>query len=363
MLGFLIATIYVPDWTGYAIPTGWLLLSIVLPWLLRGQLLSVNAFYIYAAMAMAWTLVPVQGVYDLWKLAMLSGVFLLGHSRIDVRRLYVGMAYGIGVSVVVAVAQSFGWTGIPSRPVDEAGWPSAAGLFFSANHFGEAAAMISVVLIASGLYWHSLLTLPGVILSESRTALLVIGLLGVTWLWSRSRGMALAILLGAGIAGALVHKSPTTLSYRAEIWKSAIDGMTWFGRGPGSYMITSPLFSAFHTEGIPNREEDAHNDFLQMAYQYGVGAALLLPLVLCGVLGPLSPERYLFLAFCIIACLNFPLEIPVEAFLGLFAMGRLWRDRSLVWHRRLVRGRFVGGWLAVPQYRHGRSRRKAVSVE
>jgi hypothetical protein len=320
-LGFLLVTCYVPGWTGYGIPTGWIVLSVVLPLILRKEMLRWNPFLIYACISLAWAPVFVQGVYDLWTLAILSGAFYLGSSDIEPKRLYIGMAVGLSVSTGIAVFQALGWHQIlyqESLP---------AGLFVNPNVFGETAALISVGLLAHEIFWPLLWTVPSVLLSESRTAFAALALVAAAWSANRYISMLFAVL----IAGFVFLKPGDSVAYRWEIWRSAYAGLTWSGRGAGSYIVTSPAFSAFHTEIMPNREENAHNDFLELIYEYGLGTLFLLPVFMVALFGPAGPDRYLFAAFCIIACLNFPLAVPSEGFLGAFAMGRLWRDRALAW--------------------------------
>jgi hypothetical protein len=333
ILGFLLAVCYVPGWTGYAIPTGWLLLSGVLPFILRKDLVLWNPFLIYAVISLAWAPVFAQGVYELWTIAILCGAFCLGSCAAEPKRLYIGMAVGLSVSTVLALAQA--WTGSGILYTAPGAYSSPAGLFVNPNVFGETAALISVALMAHQVFWPLVWTVPSVLLSESRTGLAALLLVGAAWSASRYTALLMAVFIAAFV----FLKPMDTLGYRWEIWKSGYNGITWFGRGAGSYIITSPMFSPFHTEMMPNREENAHNDFLQLFYEYGLGALLLLPVVLVALFGAAGPERYLFAAFCIIACLNFPMAIPTEGFLGAFAMGRLWRDRGVVWRRRLFRQR------------------------
>jgi hypothetical protein len=320
-LGVLLVTCYVPGWTGYGIPTGWIVLSVVLPLILRKEMLRWNPFLLYIGVSLLWAPVFAQGIYDLWIIAILSCAFCLGSCDIEPRRLYLGMAIGLSVSTAIAVFQALGWHQIlyqESRP---------AGLFVNPNVFGETAALISVALLAHRIFWPLLWTVPSVLLSESRSGLTALLLIGAAW----SANRYISVLMAIFIAGFVFLKPADSIGYRLEIWQSAYNGLTWFGRGAGSYIVTSPVFSPFHTEVMPNREENAHNDVLQLVYEYGLGALLLLPVILVAMFGPAGPERYLFFAFLFIACFNFPLAIPTEGFLGAFAMGRLWRDRSLAW--------------------------------
>lgn len=360
LLGLALTVCYVPGVTGFALPTGWLLLSATLPWVLRGEMLRVftNPFLLWAGLGLGWTMVWQQGVYDLWKLTLIVAVFVMAqvHTTRMVPHLLCGMALGLCVSTVAAFAQSQGWTGLPTLPLNAVGLPSSAGLFFNPNVLGEISALVAIGVIAYGLWPLAIPALTNVILSESRTAILALGICGSIYLWRRfaQAGPILVLVIALSTTGWLFDKSAATLGYRFAIWSNTIAGLTPLGRGPGSFLTTYPVF-ATHTDSMASREEDAHNDLLQIAYQYGLpGLAILLPLVALGLAIPLDPERYLLIAFLTIAALDFPLEIPCEAFLGSFALGRLWSHRSLLRRSRLARRWPIRGWLAASQPPHDR---------
>lgn len=297
----------------------------------------------------------VQGVYDLWKLLLLSGAFVLGMGAIRCGALYFGITAGYTVSIAVGLFQLTGWD-LVERPFSD-----PAGLFFNPNIFGEIGALLTVALFASGFEWLSLVPLMGVMLSHSRTAVLALAVCGAVYIIQR-KAYHILILLAMVAIPLMFMKPLANVQSRLAIWSNTIDGLTLFGRGPGSFIITYPTFAS-RTDTMTSREEDAHNDFLQMAYQYGIGAALLIPMVLVGLFGPLGPERYLFIAFCIIACFNFPLQIPLEGFLGAFAMGRCWRDRHLVRWYGVVCRRLVPRWLGQPQSHDDPDGRRAIPVQ
>lgn len=359
LYGLLLTICYIPGVTGFALPTGWLLLSATLPWILRKNMTRcLNPFLLWAALGLLWTPVWQQGVYDLWKLAILSAVFVLATVRTDSIRLLQGMALGLSVSTVVAVAQMLGYVLVSSPYVPP------AGLFFNPNIYGEIACLLTIFFLTSESWAWAALSAPGVFLSQSRVALATLVCLSVLWAWRRWPMAAPIGILAAGLAFAPVvwNKPGEHFSYRLAIWANTIDGLTALGRGPGSFITTYPVFAS-RTDTATSREEDAHNDPLQLIYQYGLGCLFLLPLVTTALFGPLVPERYLFLAFLAIALFNFPLEIPAEAFLGTFALGRLWTLRPMVLHRGILRGRSLGRWMEAWEPGDGRNWRPPVPLE
>lgn len=337
-LGFGLLVCYIPNVFGWAIPTGWAYLSILLPWLVRPRLYP---FLAWAILGLLWTPVWQQGVLDVWKLAVLSTVFTLGLAGArDSRSLLLGLSLGMFVSTGVAVAQLWGWNGVyfaTTTPL------VPAGLFVNPDMMGETAVLISVWLLASGLWWPLIGTLPAVYLSHSRLALLALAVALLAWLWDRSRWLAVAIMFLLPIVATVQQKTLVdSIGPRLAVWADTVDGLTWLGRGPGSFLIQYPAF-ATHTDTMDTRPEDAHNDFLQLAFQYGLGTFLLVPILLVGLTAP-SSERFVLIAWCCIAFFSFPLAIPAEAFIGSFVLGRTWSMDGA--HRR-VWGLAYNLWAAV----------------
>lgn len=360
LYGFILAICYIPGVTGFALPTGWLVLSMTLPFILRREMIRcLNPFLLWTILGLAWTMIWQQGVYDLWKLTLLSGVFVLGQTRSDVTPLLCGMAAGLLVSTVVAIFQLMGYHPLPSIYIP----PS--GLFFNPNVYGEIACLLTLYFLASGAWVWVIVSIPGVFLSQSRTALFTLAALGGLWAWRRwPIAGPLAIFLTLLILLPSVTAKPGAgFPYRITIWQNTIDGLTFWGRGPGSFLTTYPAFAS-RTDSAASREEDAHNDFLQIAYQYGVpGIAILLPLVALALWGPLGPDRYLLLAFLAIAAFNFPLQIPIEAFLGALTLGRLCPRRSLAGAGGLLRRWALRGRMALSQPYPNRNRGLSIPME
>lgn len=359
LYGFILAVCYVPGVTGFALPTGWLVLSATLPFILRRDLIRcLNPLLLWATLGLAWTMIWQQGIYDVWKLAILSGVFVLGQDR-DSPMLMRGMAVGLSASTVVAIFQMMGYHPLPSI------YAPPSGLFFNPNIYGEIACLLTVWFLASGAWPWALACVPGVFLSQSRTALFTLAALAALWAWRRwPLAGPLAIFATLLVLLPSVASKPGAgFPYRLAIWQNTIAGFTPLGRGPGSYLSTSPAF-ATHTDSMASREEDAHNDFLQIAYQYGVpGIAILCAVVGLALYGPLGPDRYLLLAFLAIAMFNFPLEIPLESCLGIIALARCWRSRYLLRFGGLLRRWAFRGRLAIPQHNANATRGRSLPLQ
>lgn len=350
IFGFALATIFIPGWTGAAVPTGWVMLSIALPFIIWRNVevglehLIGMGFLAYAFLSLMWTPVLSQGIFDLWMVCTLGAAFMFGAIRLDSTRLYVGLAFGVGGSTALAIPQLyFDWTGIYQfyRP---------AGLFVNPGVYGETCALVLVALLASKLYWPALLVAPGIYFSNSRTALVACGAAAVVFAWDKATAMgadrsslwknpyvlsaAVVLTLGSALAvQSTLTREPnwwTSPAERLAIWQDTASGLTWMGRGAGSFIITYPAF-ATRTDTMASRPEHAHSDILELVYDYGLGTIPLFLLIALALRPFPVPERYIFIAFLTIAVLSFPTRLPVEGFLGAFAMGRLCGSRLLVW--------------------------------
>lgn len=355
--GFLLATCFIPAWTGAAIPTGWVLLSCTLPFLLwrRVELSYEHAigllFLAYAFLSLTWAPVYVQGVFDLWGLSILGAAFAFGWACSSANRLYVGLAVGVGLSTGFAIAQLYwDWTGLFQfyRP---------AGLFVNPGVYGEICALVLIALIASRCYWLTIAVAPGIYLSSSRTAVLacVAAALVAAWdhlpalganrsrLWKNSAVLSTALVLVLG--SALVVRSTlirepnwwTSPAERLVIWQDTFQGLTLMGRGAGSFLITYPAFAS-HADTMATRPEHAHSDILELIYDYGIGVTPLALLVVLALRGSMAPERYILIGFLTLCAISFPTRIPVLGFLGAFALGRLCSARALVRANSSARG-------------------------
>lgn len=321
LFGFILAVCFVPGWTGFSVLTGWIVLSLALPFLLwgRAKLGAAHwlglAFIAYAAASLFWTLIPAQGIGDLWMLALLGGCFVLGSVLNDPRSLWLGLSLGFGVSTAIAIAQWFGWDGVYRSQLP-------AGLFVSSGIYGEIGALLTVALISVRLYWPLVFTVPALALSGSRIALVAVAvaLMFMIWDWR------IILIVGAfGLAITIVtlaqRSSWDSASERKAIWADTAEGLTFFGHGAGSFMTLYPTF-AKRTDTMTARPEDPHNEFLRFAFEYGLGALpLLLILTLaCMVSGS---ERFILVAWLVIAFFDFPTRIPVQGLIGMVALGRL----------------------------------------
>lgn len=330
LVGFLVPTVFVPGWTGAGLPTAWPFLSIVLPFfLLRPIPMSEAhwwglAFLVYAFISLLWTPILVQGVEYVWHLCILGAAFALGSVTSCPRRLYIGLGLGITVSSLLAIPQWLGWDGIY---LFAGGIP--AGLFINANALGEAAAVVILLLLTERIWWLIPGVLPGIILTQARGAALALALALGAWAWGRSRLVAIAVVIALAAAGtyaSLRKESNYSFGQRLAIWTDTFSGLTTFGHGAGSFIPLYPHY-ADRQDTLRERPENAHNEFLETLFHFGIGACFLWFLCI-QTLSRGGPETYAFFAFLVVASIGFALATPVTAFMGAFVAGRLNRSRD-----------------------------------
>lgn len=322
-LGLLLTVCYVPGYTGASIPTQWVVLSIILPlglWRIGPMTLGHKLFCLviaYAVLSLAWTHNDYAAIWGLWILFIWTLSYNWGTLLDNLRGLWQGLAIGLTVSTAIAFAQSLGYS-----PVETADVNKASGLFFNSSLFGVICGLIMV-----GLYSHrQWFLLPpvalGLILSGSRggIVLLIIGL--ICHHYGRLAALAATIL---GALTFIFYLDPAD-SQRLQIWGVVLPTLSFFGHGIGSF---SDLYFVSHAKMILIRPEFAHNDILQLVYEFGF-AGIALALIPTLALAIATPDRPALFVWVVCALFYFPLYAPLTAFIGLVMAGSSLRRWALV---------------------------------
>jgi hypothetical protein len=271
---------------------------------------------LYAAAHLVSVPLLYDGVWGLWLICIMGLSFWLGSTSGDLRGLYRGLAIGGTVSSVVGVLQHFGY------PVVLRVSENPAGLYVNSVVQGMVLALLVVALVSERMWLWVPLLLPGLLLSGSRGAwlALAIGLLSVyvrrAWVFG---------LLGVAGLALILHVQPMSSDEtRLLIWNGALHFLTPWGWGPGS------MFSWL----LPYRDtlitpEYAHNDAIQLVFEYGVAA--ILPLGIFGfVLAQTKAREWpVFVAFIALGCYSMPLWTPIASFLACVVAGRIVGCRAL----------------------------------
>lgn len=326
---------YIPGIVGASISTGWLLLLIICPILLLYCEFQIGwgfAFICYATISLAWTEVLNIAWFHLLQLIVLALVFVIGQNIKDLTAIFKGLALGLGVSAVVCLFQWHGYNSVYSLS------NAPAGLFINPNIFSEVSAVILVSLVVIKLYWWIPVTLPGLLIVHSRAAYvgLGVGLLFAVWKYNRYYAIALVVLIG--LIASVLYKGGFDLSSvkeRFNLWADTIQGFKFFGNGVGSYEALFPYY-ATHIDTEIARPRYAHNDLLQIIFEFGIGSLLFL-MALFNVFKTRKPEIIIVLTIGAISLFTYPLHLPVPAFIAFLVAGFVTGNHAtdgVVWNTR-----------------------------
>lgn len=335
LFGFALAVGYLPDTVDAGRSGRWAVLAVGIPALLHLRAsqrqsnagLALGAIFLgFAGLTLLWTPSLWDGIAALLQLGILAMAFVLGGRLPSLLPVYVGLALGLAVSgalvlIEVAWGAVYVWQVFPP-----------AGLMVSKNWLAEAAAMVLVALLAHRRWALAAAILPCLVFTNARGALLGLGVVAVLWLWRRSRWLAReTAAVGAGLLAALALSgiladyrvfSMVSVGERAMIWQNTLHGMTWLGRGLGSFYTEYPSH-AWLQDMLLSRAWHAHNDFLEWAYELGPGALLPVALLAWCLRTPLAPERAVLIVFIVEAAFGFPAHLPVSGCIAAMAAGHL----------------------------------------
>ena len=343
-LSFLLPIAYIPGVTGAALSTGWAVMSISLPWM-RGEpkipplvYALASPFLLYVLCLWAASDNKITAVSAVWYLALIGGSFYVGSMLTDLRSVARGLAFGFGISSLLALAQTFGlstfleW--IPCRP---------SGLMFNPVILGEGCAITILLLLSYRFYWLALVLVPGLVLSQSRAALLAL-VVGLTLTYCRPQRSSLwaaPIWLACPLTYTALVAHDTSDDFRWLVWRVLWHFTSFWGHGPGSLDSVIIKFNGHYY--APSY---AHNEFLDLTYQYGIGALPAMVLLLLPATAAHRREWPAFMAFLICCLFSFPLHCPPLAFAGAVVAGCLCHDWGLAWHLKHDRRPWPEHWMA-----------------
>lgn len=333
---FAVMVAYVPAIPSAAAAGRWAVLAVTVPLLLwltplrsPGGLghTAGAAFLAWAACSLLWSASSYDTVGALVQLALLAGVFVIGSTQKSLDRCWLGLGWGVAASLPFVLLQRLDFH--PVKDVLAGGYHDEAGrlitgLFVSSSPMIEIAAVALVAMV--GLRHWRLAAAAGACLALSTgremwmmlaaaifvavaprvpkrlwlfamAATAVIGIVSVVWLSQRGSGLN-----------------------RLEIWQAALAQVSWLGSGFGTFKYLMPYF------------EFAHNEFLQLAVELGVGSLLLMGVFAYAMLCPRHVlERSVLAAILAAALVWAPFQLPATAMVAALVAGFLCssHDRSL----------------------------------
>jgi hypothetical protein len=305
----------VPRWAFLSLICAWFLFKIRIPPLLI-------LFAVYLTVMAYIAPVVYEAAFIFWHFLVLAVLFCWAQHRNKeeyfLEMVTIGAALGMTVNSVVVLIQAFtDWQGIPQLIPN-------SGLFYNHNMGAEAAAMVLALVVGYRLWW----LVPGLLPTlwfASRAPILSLGIAGGLALWRISRFAAMLVPLGCALFVFGVMKGEggfrgVVLSadflQRVGVWTDMLPQMTVWGHGLGSFIVDYPAFQR-HTSSLMLRFENAHNDYLQVAYEMGLAGMLLIAILLAWMAAaPRSPAWYAMIVFLGEAAFGFPLYEPVSGALA-----------------------------------------------
>lgn len=267
-------------------------------------------FLAYATLSLAWTPNVPDGLNAVTALAALGLCLALGLLWPIPRAAWFALAASGAASSAMAVAQAAGWQPFPTYQ------SRYAGLFFSPIAQGETLALLAILLLSARFWWLCLPLVPGIALAQSRGGLAALAL-GILAMARRP----ILLLLLALLAAYAFTLSPTQADLeRLQIWQASSSLLTWQGNGAGSF-----LSLWLSKDGLAHQPEFAHNDYLQFAFEYGLGFLPLLALFAVGLAQTTSRHWPALVAFIFMAAFSFPSFTPTVAALGFLTLGQVLR--------------------------------------
>jgi len=244
-------------------------------------------------------------------------------------KLFMGLGYGLILNLFFSIGQMQGYDFFPTVV-------NPAGLFVNKNMLAEVSALVLVGLVGYGRYYLASVPASLLAVTTCRGAWVGVALAGAVWAWRYYRTAAVSIvalsvvglfLISPYLPGAPVGATPIV---RLRIWLDALDGVTVFGHGTGSFFSQFPLFQHRSTDGT-QRFANAHNDFLQILFENGwVGLIVFLGFLLFTLRSAARVERYVLIAFMGEAFFGYPFYLPVTEFVFGVAAGSLLRSRPAI---------------------------------
>ena len=257
----------------------------------------------------AATLAGMTTTLALWQITLIVLAFAYGRASESLEPLWRGLAPALGLSSLIAIGQVLAVPGLPPY------YLHPAGLFYSPAVQASMIALVSVALAERRTWFLIPPLLPGLVLAQSRGGWLVLAI-GLTARWLHG-ALAFAVLAAAGIAAAAMMTLSDQL--RLATWKLALANLTLFGNGAGTF--ANLVF--YDQNGSLVYPEHVHNDYLELAYEYGVGALIPYAVMIAALCRTRRPGWPVFAGYCALSAFYFPLYCAPLALVGSVVAGHL----------------------------------------
>lgn len=309
MLAGLIPSVSV--YPGLTLPTGLVGLTLVAPFILWGRMnlrlphFFLGLFFFYVLTSALWS--PGHQLWGIWQWACFA-LGIIATMTLNLRHIWIGLALGLTISSTVAAVQYFGFNFL--NPLE---YSHPTGLYLNPSLHGWVLALGIIGLVCMRMWVLALPLLPGLVLSHSRGAIVVtaFGLLATVV----RKPLVLLALLTYVFAVITVNPSSNDIQ-RIEIWRHALNLSDLIGNGVGSFQ---ELY--YHDARTIWHAQFAHNDYIQLIFEYGLGAIPLLGTLLWVGLDKENDMWPLHISCSAMALFSFPLYTPMTAFIWALAIG------------------------------------------
>lgn len=348
LLGFILINIYAPGIFGAAISTGWLFLIIVsVPLLFFVETRITNShligitFVLYSLASLAWTENLNIATFFVMQMIALSCIFCFGSGIKDIRLILIGLSVGLGISDIISIMQyyniqiAFNTFAFPAIIYTLPGMP--AGLFVNQNIFCEVSVALLLCLLIFKLWWFIPFTLPGIVLIHSKGAILALAVGIIALIYNYNKKIAFLIsLIGLLIFAFEIPRlyELTSTTERIDMWLDIKRGISILGQGIGSFEITYPFY-ATHIDTMIARPKFAHNDLLQLVYEFGIGSILFVIMTL-NIMKVKSDAKPILVGILVLSMFNYSMHVPAIAFIALLVAGFITRNDDTVWDNGIV---------------------------
>lgn len=275
------------------------------------------ALFLWIIIGLSWSVSEWETLGGLLRFAALGFAFLLATSIDDLTPFWRGLVGGAVLSAIVMATQMIGLLGAPGG--------MAAGLFAGKSPAAEIAVLglIGIAAIARANNDKTFLLMGSapigcILWLRSREAVLALAAAAVVWSIARyGRRLALSVIgflafcivpIGLSL---LVTGHLGQFMDRITIWQKIVPHVGPWGDGLGALAIAAPAW------------ESAYNEFLQFAFELGVGSALIWGIALYALGADRPSERAALAAILAMCCVAAPLHNPATAFAAAILAGHL----------------------------------------
>ncbi len=338
LFGLLLVSVYWPGIAGVASTPQWCVASLLSLALFFAPRIRFTAAHGWGAALVGWMLLSIawngggadgrlDGVWAGFGLVMAGVAFTVGSTLRDLRPLFVGLAFGIGINSGFCIAQALGFDGFGGLILTDG---NRSGLFYERDRLAAAAAMVAVGLVALPRLWVLLpLTAPALYLTHARgaTLALIVGLM-----FAVRRPLLVLVPFTVATVGLAAYvfafnvKPDGSIMERIDIWRDTVMNLTFLGHGLGSYrevfLQTATVYDFKHWN---TRPESPHNELLWLIFEGGFPAFYLAALFARKVYRATKgrAEAGILAALAVAAFFAMSLHDPATLILGALCAGHL----------------------------------------